>query len=73
MEHIDVYLLQIFGAISLIPGGVGVVEGGFTVLLTQQSLPLSLAISIVIFIRLTTVWFATIIGFIAMYFNMRKK
>lgn len=67
------YTSIIFGAISLIPGGVGVVEGGFTALLTQQNLSLSLAISIVIFVRLTTIWFATIIGFIAMYFTMRKK
>ena len=67
------YTSIIFGAISLIPGGVGVVEGGFTALLTQQSLSLSLAISIVIFIRLTTIWFATMIGFIATYFVSRNQ
>ena len=63
------YTSIIFGAISLIPGGVGIVEGGLTVLLTQQGLPISLAISIVIFVRLTTIWFSTIIGFLATYFN----
>ena len=67
------YTSIMFGAISLMPGGIGVVEGSFTALLTQQSLPLSLAISIVIFIRLTTIWFSTMIGFLALFSQSRRK
>ena len=53
-----------YGILSLIPGGIGVTEGMFDYLLVKQGLDLSIASSIVIFTRLTTLWFATIIGVI---------
>ena len=66
------YTSIIYGVLSLIPGGVGVVEGGFTALLTKENISISLAISIVIFVRLSTIWFATCVGFIASYLMSKK-
>ena len=57
------YTSLILGAMSLIPGGMGVLEGGFTVL-SSKYLEMALAISIIIFIRLTTIWFTTFLGMI---------
>ena len=53
-----------YGILSLIPGGIGVTEGVADYLLVKQGLDLSIASSIVIFTRLTTMWFVTIIGVI---------
>jgi len=50
-----------YGILSLIPGGIGVTEGMFDYLLVKQGLDLSIASSLVIFTRLTTMWFVTII------------
>ena len=57
------YTSLILGVMSLIPGGMGVLEGGFTVL-SSKYLEMALAISIIIFIRLTTIWFTTFLGMI---------
>jgi len=53
-----------YGILSLIPGGIGVTEGIADYLLVNQGLDLSIASALVIFTRLTTLWFATIIGVI---------
>ena len=61
-----------YGAISLIPGGVGITEGTFIGLLISEGLTISLATSIVLFVRITTIWFATILGFISTRFVLKK-
>lgn len=51
-----------YGVLSFLPGGIGVNESIADFLLTQQGLELSVATSLVILTRLSTLWFATIIG-----------
>ena len=56
----------IAGALSFIPGGIGVAEGSFIGLFSAQNIELSEAVVIVVLIRLFTLWFSTLTGFIAL-------
>jgi glycosyltransferase 2 family protein len=56
----------IIGALSFIPGGIGIAEGSLIGLLTFQGIDVSDAIVIVVLIRIFTLWFSTITGFIAL-------
>ena len=59
----QIYLTSLgYGILSLLPGGIGVSEGVADLLLVRQGLDLSIAASLVILMRLCTVWFATVIG-----------
>ena len=62
-----------YGVLSLIPGGIGVTEGIADYLLIQQGIELSIASSLVIFTRLTTMWFVTIIGMIFTRYALKQK
>ena len=62
-----------YGAISLIPGGVGVTESSFLGLLLLEGLDLSLSTAIVLFVRITTIWFATILGFLAYRYAFKNS
>lgn len=67
------YTAIIAGAISFLPGGVGVTELSMVGLLVKSGITLSVASSLTLFIRLTTLWFSTIIGIIVLKFVMIKK
>ena len=54
----------LFGVLTLMPAGIGVTEISVVGFLTKEGLDLSLATSIIIMIRLVSIWFATGIGFI---------
>ena len=56
----------IIGAISFIPGGVGIAEASLIGLFTIQNIELSNAIVVVVLIRLFTLWFSTLSGFVAL-------
>jgi glycosyltransferase 2 family protein len=58
------YLPIILGALSFIPGGVGITEVGMLGLLMKYGIELSLASALVFFSRLSTIWFFTIMGII---------
>jgi len=62
-----------YGILSLLPGGIVVTEGVGDYLLVNQGLDLSIASSIIIFTRLTTLWFATIIGVIFTRYALKQK
>ncbi|MDH5431765.1 MAG: flippase-like domain-containing protein [Nitrosopumilus sp.] len=69
----QIYFTSIgYGVLSFLPGGIGVNESIADFLLVQQGLELSVATSLVILTRLTTTWFATIIG-IGFTRNILKK
>lgn len=53
-----------YGILSLMPGGIAVTESMAGYLLIRQGLGLSVASSLVIFTRLTTIWFVTVLGMI---------
>ena len=63
----------VIGAISLIPAGIGLTEASLIGLLLSFQVELSTASSLAIFIRLTTIWFATLLGFIGVRFLLLRK
>jgi len=58
----------ILGVASFLPGGIGVSEGTLISLLSIQGLSLSTAITLTLFIRIFTLWYAVFVGFIALKF-----
>ncbi len=54
------------GAASMLPGGMGGAEAVMIFLLTHHGVPLPAAIAATVFIRLTTLWFAVLIGLFAL-------
>jgi uncharacterized protein (TIRG00374 family) len=58
----------ILGVASFAPGGIGVSEGTLISLLSIQGLSLSTAITLTLFIRIFTLWYAVFVGFIALKF-----
>jgi len=63
VESSQIYYISILlGILSLLPGGVGVTEGGMIGLITQKEIDMGTATAIVIFIRLFTLWIFTFVG-----------
>ena len=56
----------ILGAASFMPGGLGVTEGSLVGLFSYQGIEFSEALGLVVMIRLFTLWYSVIIGFIAL-------
>lgn len=59
----------IVGAASFIPGGFGITEGSIAGLLSLNGIDISVAIALGILIRVFTLWYAVIVGFIALKMN----
>mgnify|MGYP000147337646 CR=1 FL=1 len=59
----------LLGALSFIPGGIGVTEGTLTGLLTLEGIDVSTALILSVMIRLFTLWYSAFIGFIALKFT----
>lgn len=60
------------GALSFMPGGLGGTEAAMLGLLIMQGMPMPDAIAATVLIRLTTLWFAVLIGLVAMSFSRRS-
>ena len=73
LTTIIAYASILFGGVSLLPGGVGITEISATTLLTKEGVELSLATSIIIMMRIATIWLSTATGFIASKFFISKK
>ncbi len=63
----------LFGALTLIPGGVGVTEVSFVELLSHYGIESSVASALALFFRLLSVWFATCIGIVTLKFALSKN
>ena len=59
----------ILGVASFVPGGIGVSEGTLIGLLSIHGLTFSTAVSLTIFIRIFTLWYAVLVGLIALKFT----
>lgn len=59
----------IIGAASFIPGGIGVTEGSIAGLLSISGIDISIAFALGILIRIFTLWYAVVVGFIALKIN----
>lgn len=62
----------IAGAVSMIPGGLGVTEGSVYYLLIHVGLLASVAAASTVLIRFATLWFAIIIGLICLWIFERR-
>lgn len=63
---------MLLGAASLVPGGMGATEAAGIFLLHQLGADLQLAALAVIAVRVTTLWFATLVGFCAAIFMEQR-
>jgi len=63
----------LFGALTLIPGGVGVTEVSFVALLSTYGIESSISSSLALFFRLQSIWFVTCIGIVATKFALSKN
>ncbi len=63
----------LFGALSLLPGGIGVTEGSLIGLIISKGVQFATASALVLFIRLTSIWFATALGFVSAHYLLNQK
>lgn len=59
------------GAISFLPGGLGTSEAAMIVVLAAAGVPMEIAVPATVVIRITTLWFAVALGFLALAPAMR--
>jgi glycosyltransferase 2 family protein len=62
----------LIGAIAMLPGGVGMTEASLTGLLVFSKIPKDISVASTIMIRLATLWFAVIVGIVAIYIFQRQ-
>jgi uncharacterized protein (TIRG00374 family) len=62
----------IFGAVTMLPGGLGVTEGSLTILIMQNGFVKESAIASTLIIRVVTLWFAVLVGIISLYLFQKK-
>ena len=62
----------LFGAISFIPGGLGVTEVSFVQILSNYGLEISASTAVILIIRLSSTWYSTIIGVVATKFISKR-
>ena len=68
-----VYAFSIIaGAVSMLPGGLGVTEGSLSLIMIKGGIPQVTAIATTIIIRTMTLWFAVILGLTVLFF-LRKE
>jgi glycosyltransferase 2 family protein len=68
-----VYALStLAGAMSLLPGGLGVTELGMTALLVLFGMPRETAVAAVLIVRLCTLWFAAGLGVVVYLLHRRR-
>jgi uncharacterized protein (TIRG00374 family) len=62
----------IVGAVSMMPGGLGVTEGSLTLMLVQKGFSDNDAIASTIIVRAVTLWFAVLVGAISVLFYQKR-
>lgn len=62
----------IIGAISMLPGGLGVTEGSLTFMLIQKNISKDVAVATTFIVRVVTLWFAVIVGIISVSFYQKR-
>lgn len=65
------FIPGILGAVSMLPGGIGITEFGMLGLLLKSGTDITTASALILFIRFTTGWFYTILGIINTKFVTR--
>jgi len=62
----------IIGAVSMLPGGLGVTEGSLTFMLVQKGVSNQYAVASTFIIRAVTLWFAVLIGVISVSIYQKR-
>lgn len=62
----------VFGAVTLLPGGLGATEGSLTFLLLQNGFTKESAVASTFIVRVVTLWFAVFVGMISLYLFQKK-
>lgn len=62
----------IIGAISMLPGGLGVTEGSLTFLLIKKGVANNIAVTTTFIVRVVTLWFAVFVGVIGVSFYQKR-
>lgn len=55
----------IIGALSMLPGGLGITEGSLTFMLIRENISKNVAFATTFIIRVVTLWFAVLVGIIS--------
>lgn len=67
-----VYALStIAGALSMLPGGLGITEGSLSLILIDGGVPKETAVASTLIVRVVTLWFAILLGVVVLLF-LRK-
>lgn len=61
----------IAGSIAMLPGGLGVTEASLTGLMVLMKIPKDISVASTFIIRIATLWFAVLIGIVAVYFYQK--
>ena len=70
LEVLAIYVTSVLlGAISFIPGGIGITEGSITGLFTLNGIDVSTALILSIMIRIFTLWYSVGVGFVLLKFT----
>jgi uncharacterized protein (TIRG00374 family) len=62
----------IVGAVSMLPGGIGVTEGSLTFLLVKRGISNSTAVATTLLVRVVTLWFAVLVGIVSVFFYQKR-
>ena len=62
----------IVGAVSMLPGGLGVTEGSLTFLGIHKGFPKEIAVASTFIVRVVTLWFAVLVGIIGVSFYQNR-
>lgn len=62
----------IVGAVTMLPGGLGVTEGSLTFLLIEKGSPKEIAVASTFIVRVVTLWFAVLVGVISVTLYQRR-
>lgn len=62
----------VVGAISMLPGGLGVTEGSLTYFLIEKNVSADIAVTTTFIIRVVTLWFAVLVGIFAVSFYQKR-
>lgn len=62
----------IAGAISMLPGGLGVTEGSLTYLLVRMGVSNDIAVTTTLLVRIVTLWFAVFVGVISVSIYQKR-
>lgn len=62
----------IAGAVSMLPGGLGVTEGSLTIMLVKMGVTNDIAVTTTLLVRIVTLWFAVFVGIISVSLYQKR-